>query len=133
VLRTTQARRLKILAALAALCAGASVVATAILWRSWRIDRIAAGLGLHADPVTVGVAFSLVPTYFVALEIWLPSMPRRTAAPVRPLSDDDVHWRAVRVVALLCILLTEVMVDAVPGHHPATASARIAAYRGEGQ
>lgn len=130
MLRQIRASRLKTFALVAALCGVILPVASTLLWRRWHLDVMSRNLGLDAGPLVFGLLVALVPVYFAAVEIWLPIrlLPRlEKPEKRRPLTDAQVHWNAVRLVALGCILVIELIAQSVPDHraaHAATMSAR---------
>jgi membrane-associated phospholipid phosphatase len=126
MLRQIRASRLKTFALVTAACAVALPLATTMLWTRWGIDAMARGLGLPQRPVVVGLVLALLPMYFAAVEIWLPLRqlpPREAPRPRAPLTETQLHWNAVRVVALVCILLVELVAQSVPDHRAAHAAA----------
>ncbi len=121
MLRHIRASRPKTLAIVAALSATTLTGMSAAMWDRWSLGVIARNLALHPDPVTFGLVLSLIPVYVTAIELWLPI---RLAAPSdhpdvarrRPMTEAQFHWNAVRVVALICILLIDLVAQAVPEH-----------------
>jgi len=120
-----RASRLKTFALVTAVCAVALPTATTFLWTRWNLDAMARGLGLHQHPVVVGLVLALLPMYLAAIEIWLPLRqlpPSGTPRQRTPLTETQLHWNAVRVVAIVCILVVEVVAESVPVHRAAHAA-----------
>ncbi len=125
MLRQISGSRLKIFAVVAAACVIATSISAVALWDSWRLAALARNLGVHEDPFSVGLLAALIPIYFVGIELWLPIRPHRKSsgsARREPMSDSQKHWNAIRIVALMCILATEFVVQSLPAHHAAAAT-----------
>lgn len=127
MLRQIRASRLKTLALVAVACATALPIAASIMWSRWSLGLMARNLGLHQDPVTLGMAAALLPICLVAIELWLPIRIGRADTPLTtseraPLSEAQLHWNAVRIVAVVCIVLIELVVQVVPEHRPVAAA-----------
>jgi hypothetical protein len=129
VLRLPRVSKPKIFAASAVLSLVACTAVAWTFWTQWGLAPVAAALGMHPDPFSVGAFASLIPTYFIALELWLPTVPprpRAERAPQPPMSDEDMHWNVVRIVALLCVLATELIAQMIPTHPVVIAAAHAA-------
>lgn len=121
MLRQIRASRPKTLAMIVALSVTTLTIASATMWERWSLDVLARNLAIHPDPITFGLVLSLIPTYVAAIELWLPI---RLAAPVAavdvpertPMTEERFHWNAVRIIALVCILLIELVTQMVPAH-----------------
>ena len=121
-----QASRLRIFLFLALLSLALSVAGCFALWDLWPLSRLCNAVGIPQRPVVLGVVISMVPIYFIALEIWLaphsavtPDVQKKTED-----SPDASYWNAVRIVAVLCIFLTEALCQLIPTvgvHHQAKA------------
>jgi len=125
VLRQNRASRLKIFASVAALCVVAGPIASILLWDQWRLGEASRSLGLDVSPAVLGLIISLVPVYFAAVQIWIPIRLRQTSEEPHqrePMSDAQMHWNAVRLVAIMCILAVEIVAQTVPLHRPAHAA-----------
>jgi len=125
VLRQIRASRLKTFALVTAVSVVALPVAATLLWTRWNLDLFAQAVGLVRSPVVLGLVLALVPMYFAAIEIWLPFRQLRPRKPKRrrlPLTETQLHWNAVRIVAIVCILVVELVAQSVPDHRAAHAA-----------
>lgn len=124
MLRQIRASRLKTFALIVITCAIALPGATILLWTRWHLDGMARRLAMPADPLSCGLVAALVPIWIAAIQIWLPVRRRHDEAPRprTPLTEAQLHWNAVRIVALLCIVVMEILVQSIPSGRPAHAA-----------